>query len=69
VLAKDLFFKRRETRIIKVWKGKRKWMTYVEMNFRDTVEVSFECHEILGTFSISTVLGALDTSGRCRIDI
>jgi hypothetical protein len=69
VLANDLFFKRRETRIIKVWKGKRKWMTYVEMNFRDDVEVSFKCHEIWGTFNISTVLGAFDTSGRRRIDI
>jgi hypothetical protein len=44
-------------------------MTYVEMNFRDDVEVSFKCHEIWGTFSISTVLGAFDTSGRRRIDI
>jgi hypothetical protein len=44
-------------------------MTYVEMNFRDDVEVSFKCHEIWGTFSISTVLDAFDTSGRRRIDI
>jgi hypothetical protein len=52
VLARDMFFKRREMRIIKIWKGKRKWMRYVEMNFGDNVEVSFECHEIWGTCSI-----------------
>ena len=69
VLARDIFFKRCETRIIKVLKGKRKWMTMWKrsLGIMLTSLLNVTRYGVLSVFS--TVQGAFDTSGSRRIDI